>query len=260
MKKIISLILAVLTLCTLVVFPADAADTFTEGAYTYTVQTGNDGRKYAVLKDADGTKLSGTINVPETLGGYTVEKIGYPGFSKNLDIKVVIIPGSVWDIEAGAFRGCTSLTRVTIKSDSKKLYVRRGAFSGCDKLEVIHYYIRNVSYHSWSDTSSYSKLHSVKHTDRVEPECAILQKEDGREAGWYCMMCDKYLEGGATIPAKHIDEKDNNGYCDRCNLLLCAHKCHKDLDGIAEFFWKIELFFWKLFKIYPECICGAAHY
>lgn len=38
----------------------------------------------------------------------------------------------------------------------------------------------------------------------------------------------------------------------------CDHKCHKD--GIAGCFWKIMLFFSKIFGINQTCDCGIAHY
>ncbi len=63
----------------------------------------------------------------------------------------------------------------------------------------------------------------------------------------------------------HVDE-NNDGKCDRCGDAIegfnpsatCKHICHKT--GIARFFYKIALFFWKLFKINKECSCGIAHY
>ncbi len=38
----------------------------------------------------------------------------------------------------------------------------------------------------------------------------------------------------------------------------CDHNCHKD--GIAGCFWKIKLFFSKIFGINRTCECGVAHY
>ena len=38
----------------------------------------------------------------------------------------------------------------------------------------------------------------------------------------------------------------------------CNHICHKG--GISKFFYKIALFFWKLFKTHKYCSCGVAHY
>lgn len=38
----------------------------------------------------------------------------------------------------------------------------------------------------------------------------------------------------------------------------CDHNCHKD--GIAGYFWKIKLFFFKIFGINQACECGISHY
>jgi hypothetical protein len=52
----------------------------------------------------------------------------------------------------------------------------------------------------------------------------------------------------------HVDE-NNDGYCDDCDFQICDHKCHK-----GGFFWKLTLFFNKLFKLNKYCSCGVAHY
>lgn len=67
----------------------------------------------------------------------------------------------------------------------------------------------------------------------------------------------------SVIPAAgHIDA-DGNGICDVCQTVVdatktCDHICHKT--GFVRVFYKIALFFWKLFKINKYCSCGAAHY
>lgn len=40
--------------------------------------------------------------------------------------------------------------------------------------------------------------------------------------------------------------------------ITCSHICHRT--GIAKFFYKIALLFWKMFKINKTCTCGVAHY
>ena len=257
MKKIISLILAVLTVCSLAVFPASAADTFTEGAYTYRIATDTDGTKYAVLTDADSNQLSGTVTVPETLGGYPVGKIDNYGYESNINIEKIIIPDCVWYIATSAFLNCTSLKDVVFEKRDSQIRVY-ASFRGCKNLQAIHRH--NGGSFIFYDNDTNAKVHTIKYVEKIEPVCGVIRMEDGNEAGWYCDKCSKYIEGGKTIPAKHTDEKDNNGYCDKCTLLICMHKCHKELTGISAFFWKVELFFWKLFNMNKECSCGAYHY
>ena len=67
----------------------------------------------------------------------------------------------------------------------------------------------------------------------------------------------------------HFDN-DNDGNCDRCGEKTgkpvnpndpaenCSCACHKK--GVANFFFKIGLFFQKIFKKNKICMCGAMHY
>ena len=75
-----------------------------------------------------------------------------------------------------------------------------------------------------------------------------------------CMYCSATLRQEYGPVAPHTD-KDHNGRCDVCDedrTLGCGHICHKG--GIEGFFYKIALFFWKLFKTNKECSCGMYHY
>ena len=77
----------------------------------------------------------------------------------------------------------------------------------------------------------------------------------------YCQDCS-YFEVKTTPLTGHADN-DGDGYCDACRALLdpsveCNHSCHKG--GISGFFWKITLFFSRLFGSNKFCECGIAHY
>ena len=78
----------------------------------------------------------------------------------------------------------------------------------------------------------------------------------------YCTICGDWF---VEITEKATGHKDanNDGYCDNCNEDIapekhCTHICHKG--GISKFFYKIALFFWKLFRTNKYCSCGVAHY
>ncbi len=67
-----------------------------------------------------------------------------------------------------------------------------------------------------------------------------------------------------VVGAKGHSYGDDN-ICDTCGEAKpgavtepCDHLCHES--GFMGFIWKIVQFFWKLFKMNPECSCGAAHY
>ncbi len=66
----------------------------------------------------------------------------------------------------------------------------------------------------------------------------------------------------AKFDHSHTDE-NHDGYCDICEEMTperenCSCNCHKG--GIIGFFFKIILFFQKIFKTNKTCACGIAHY
>lgn len=75
--------------------------------------------------------------------------------------------------------------------------------------------------------------------------------------------CTRCAETKTETIAKtgHYDE-DNNGICDTCGASMeakaCSCNCHKT--GILNFFFRIFLFFQKLFGLNKTCACGVNHY
>ena len=74
-----------------------------------------------------------------------------------------------------------------------------------------------------------------------------------------CLVC-----GDITIknePAAGHTDNNGDGICDVCVkedvpvVPVCSHSCHS-----GGFFWKISVFFFKLFGINKYCECGVAHY
>lgn len=97
--------------------------------------------------------------------------------------------------------------------------------------------------------------------NHVAPTCT----EDGsKDVVVYCSVCDKELSRETeTIEATGHTDNDGDGYCDADNELLdpsveCECNCHKD--GITNFFFKLILFFQRLFGSNKECSCGVIHY
>ena len=106
-----------------------SAEEFTEGDYIYTVENGE-----AVIYDVnDG--LSGEVVIPDTIGGYTVGKIGMNAFSYT-EITKIVIPDSVSVIENDAFYGCYNLNEVTMPSEL--VTIGKGAFAMCSSLTDIY--------------------------------------------------------------------------------------------------------------------------
>ncbi len=89
--------------------------------------------------------------------------------------------------------------------------------------------------------------------------------ESGTTEGKHCTRCDYKVEA-EEIPALGHNDTNNDGKCDRCGETLgthnpseaCSCACHKK--GIVNFFFKIGLFFQKIFKKNKICKCGARHY
>ena len=92
--------------------------------------------------------------------------------------------------------------------------------------------------------------------------------QSGTTEGVHCTRCDYKVEAVELKPLGHTDE-DNDGNCDRCGERIgnpapsnpsqnCSCACHKK--GIANFFFKIILFFQKIFKKNRVCNCGVWHY
>ena len=102
----------------------------------------------------------------------------------------------------------------------------------------------------------------------IIPECDATCVEDGTTAHLKCVICLEEIEP-VVIPAIGHHDADGNGCCDICyewfvegpdgNPTSCRCLCH-NTNGIAGIFYKIYLFFIKLFGIAQECDCGAIHY
>ncbi len=95
-----------------------------------------------------------------------------------------------------------------------------------------------------------AKMHNFEVIITAEPDC----KTNGTKV-YRCECGYAYEESISRLG--HVDS-DNNGRCDRCDVSVCSHMCHKT--GFMGFIWKIVLFFSKLFGINPVCECGMAHY
>ena len=93
--------------------------------------------KYALYSSGKahitGFTGSGSVSVPETLGGYTVTAID-PSAFKGTAVTSVTLPSSVEIIGDNAFQDCTSLTSVSMKG---VVSIGMYSFDGCTRLSSV---------------------------------------------------------------------------------------------------------------------------
>ena len=96
---------AVVMLAIVYAIPAEAEQ---EGVFTYTVSNGE-----AMITACD-TSVSGQLVIPETLGGYQVTGIDKYAFKGCTSLTSISIPTKLKSVGLGAFSGCRGLTDVNI--------------------------------------------------------------------------------------------------------------------------------------------------
>ena len=90
-----------------------------ENGMTYSIFRNEERDK--AIKILSGDKNAETIEIPEEIDGIKVEIIGSEAFADNTNVKSVVIPKNIVEIEDNAFYGCTSLSDVTFNEGLKEL-------------------------------------------------------------------------------------------------------------------------------------------
>ena len=110
-------------------------------------------------------------------------------------------------------------------------------------------------------------------TEVIDKAVAATCTKTGLTEGKHCSVCGTVIVAQQTVAAKGHKDANGDYKCDYgCGYEYekpadpkpsdptenCGCNCHKG--GIAGFFFKIILFFQKLFKTNKVCACGVAHY
>ncbi len=149
-----------------------------------------------------------------------------------IQLKNCEIPEGVAEIGEGAFLGCNNMEIITVPESA--INIGEEAFGRTFYLSGDHDYYARIILKGYAgsavetyvkENSDYSKIVFIPH--------------------------------GHT----HTDENKDN-LCEGCNVYfpqICPScNCHKS--GFLGFIWKLQRFFWKIFRINSTCSCGIAHY
>ncbi len=224
---------------------------------------------------------------------YGVKTIGRSAFQNCYNLESVTIPDSVTTIKDAAFGYCKKISGLTLSNNVK--YLGTSILYGNN---VIHYVGISSDIEGYEGYSRYNNIHYIPDPARVKScsdgpfsladDCEICAEwisknnrkdlhsfseyksngdatclSDGTKTArcnntLYCDMEDTIQDVGSK---KGHSDSDKDGVCNECGTdftIGCGHICHKG--GIEGFFYKIALFFWKLFKTNKVCSCGIYHY
>ena len=192
---------------------------------------------------------------------------------------------SVISIGGRAFEYCTGLTSITIPDSVTNIgdkafgYYYEESTDEDKKLPNFTIYgYRNTAAETYANENdlTFINLDAVDCDHRSTEERGEIPAtctENGKRAGVFCVVCGTYISGGEESPALGHTDTDNDGNCDRCGEKTgepvnppeptdpsenCSCACHKK--GIINFFYKIILFFQKIFRKNKVCKCGVYHY
>lgn len=119
----------VLALCICHAGKVGAQSSFFQYPFSYTT----DGTAATIQQTAN---VSGTLTVPSTLGGLPVKTIAANAFNGN-SASSISIPSSVTSMSGSAFRGCRSLTSITVNSTNPNFSSSSGILYSKSKSSLV---------------------------------------------------------------------------------------------------------------------------
>ena len=168
--------------------PAGAGSYFDAGAgaggaivpiYTYTLDDAN----RATITGYSGNATA--LYIPDEIDGHEVVAIGDRAFQNRTDLRTVMIPDSVTEIEAYSFNNCTNLSNVTLSKNLESM--GSSAFGNCDGLTQIEipkslYIGGNYYLGAFSDCANIKKVTFERGTTKIASSlfcgCTGIEKID----------------------------------------------------------------------------------
>lgn len=136
MKKVLAVFLSILTVMSFVSITA-SAETLVYDNFLYSTDTDtNTGSEYVVISGYSSSDVE-TINIPDTINGLDVKRIGSYAFQNFTKLKTIVFNDNLTNIEKSAFAGCSSLTEVELPDNIT--YIDNYAFKSCTSLSTVNY-------------------------------------------------------------------------------------------------------------------------
>ena len=142
MKKIKIIMLIVIIISSILLI-ANYSNAATDEYVTTTVINGvtanwkyslNDSNQIVYLRCTNPSDLKGSVTIPTTLDGKTVTSLGSWAFESATNITEIVIPDSIKKIDCLAFENCTKLTKVDLGNIEE---ISFEVFRGCTSLTTI---------------------------------------------------------------------------------------------------------------------------
>ncbi len=153
-KRILTIFIAVLICICSMTVPVTVNATTPSSDFSYTVESG----AITITKYTGTRNKDYVIDIPSTINGVSVAKIGNTAFQDCYWITVVSIPSSVKSIGEMAFEGCRSLTAVNLEEGLWS--IGPAAFYGCENLVNITLpnSLNSIDRGAFSDCTSLSSI------------------------------------------------------------------------------------------------------
>ncbi|MDF9836695.1 uncharacterized protein YjdB, partial [Breznakia sp. PF5-3] len=150
MRKIVKIILTVVIAFSVLLIPQEDNMIAAKISGDFSYEVSSNGTAEITNYIGDDTELE----IPDTLDGYKVTKIGYGAFSECKGLEKVIVPDTVVTFGNYAFSQCTKLKEIVIPDSVVSL--GQNAFSGCNSLNNVRIpsNIKSIGYGTFYDCIS----------------------------------------------------------------------------------------------------------